>query len=294
MFRRKEEEANGSSDVFQATGSGQESAGNAAKSGENASSGAATVQALHQSQQQPSQPVAAAATQPAAAPAIQPVVRPVADMARPAAAAGAAPAATGGYRPSPVSDFNRAPARPGQEAPRPGGQSQSSAGVTHNFPSSSDKLANNASRTSPRILTVGNDILLKGEIATCDRVVIEGRVEAKLSDVHTVEIAGCGSFKGTAEVEDAEVSGLFEGDLAVRNRLVIYANGEVRGNVTYGEIEIERGGRLTGQIKTVAGAAAGATTSTASAATTGTSGEKPNLLDVLDAKSSRKEAGSHH
>ena len=84
---------------------------------------------------------------------------------------------------------------------------------------------------------------------------IEGRVEAKLSDVHTVEIAECGSFKGTAEVEDAEVSGIFEGDLIVRNRLVIYASGEVRGNIGYGEVEIERGGKLTGQIKTVAPAA---------------------------------------
>lgn len=101
-----------------------------------------------------------------------------------------------------------------------------------------------------RILTVGNDILLKGEIATCDRLVIEGKVDATLNDVHTVEIAEHGSFKGSAHIEDAEISGLFEGDLVVRNRLVIYATGKVRGNITYGEIEIERGGELTGEIRT--------------------------------------------
>lgn len=100
-----------------------------------------------------------------------------------------------------------------------------------------------------RILTVGNDILLKGEIATCDRLVIEGAVDAKLNDVHTVEIAETGSFKGSAEIEDAEISGLFEGDLIVRNRLIIYSTGKVRGKITYGEIEIERGGELTGEIK---------------------------------------------
>lgn len=101
-----------------------------------------------------------------------------------------------------------------------------------------------------RILTVGNDILLKGEIATCDRLVIEGAVDAKLNDVHTVEIAETGSFKGSAQIEDAEISGLFEGDLIVRNRLIIYSTGKVRGKITYGEIEIERGGELTGEIKT--------------------------------------------
>jgi len=99
------------------------------------------------------------------------------------------------------------------------------------------------------VLTVGNDILLKGEIATCDRLVIEGKVDATLNDVHTVEISETGSFKGSANIEDAEISGLFEGDLVVRNRLVIYATGKVRGKISYGEIEIERGGELTGDIK---------------------------------------------
>ncbi len=110
-----------------------------------------------------------------------------------------------------------------------------------------------------RVLTVGNDILLKGEIATCDRLVIEGKVDATLNEVHTVEIAETGSFKGSAHIEDAEISGLFEGDLVVRNRLVIYATGKVRGKISYGEIEIERGGELTGEIKATSsqGSAAG-------------------------------------
>ncbi len=147
------------------------------------------------------------------------------------------------YRPAPVADVNRPaglrPAMP--EAPRPAAPAAAGASTEKSI----------AIKTNRRVLTVGNDILLKGEIATCDRLVIEGRVEAKLSEVHTVEIAECGSFKGTAEVEDAEISGVFEGDLVVRNRIVIYATGEVRGNISYGEIEIERGGRLMGEIKTV-------------------------------------------
>ncbi len=133
---------------------------------------------------------------------------------------------------------------------------QASPSVTSSFatplPISGDK-----SKSAKRVLTVGNDILLKGEIATCDRLVIEGKVDATLNDVHTVEIAECGSFKGSASIEDAEISGLFEGDLTVRGRLVIYATGKVRGKISYGEIEIERGGEMTGEIK-IAGANASA------------------------------------
>lgn len=111
-------------------------------------------------------------------------------------------------------------------------------------------VAEKSNKSARRVLTVGNDILLKGEIATCDRLVIEGKVDATLNEVHTVEIAEHGSFKGAAHIEDAEISGLFEGELVVRGRLVIYATGKVRGKITYGEIEIERGGELTGEIKT--------------------------------------------
>jgi cytoskeletal protein CcmA (bactofilin family) len=122
---------------------------------------------------------------------------------------------------------------------------KSSMGSPQGAPAPSER----ANKSGKRVLTVGNDILLKGEIATCDRLVIEGKVDATLNDVHTVEIAESGSFKGAAQIEDAEISGLFEGDLTVRNRLVIYATGKVRGKITYGEIEIQRGGELTGEIK---------------------------------------------
>ncbi len=161
-----------------------------------------------------------------------------------APSASAAPA----YRPvagvSPVGGMQQAaapaysPARPVAPPSKPMGSA----------PGASPSASGMGAKGGKRILTVGNDILLKGEIATCDRLVIEGEVDAKLKDVHTVEIAETGSFKGTAQIQDAEISGLFEGTLVVRNRLTIYSTGKVRGKISYGEVEIERGGQLTGEI----------------------------------------------
>ena len=111
--------------------------------------------------------------------------------------------------------------------------------------------ASSKNANGKRVLTVGPDIQMKGEITTCDRVVIEGMVDATMKDVHTVELAQSGSLKGVAEVEDAEISGSFEGDLIVRGRLIVYATGRIRGNVTYSEIEIERGGQIAGSIRNV-------------------------------------------
>jgi cytoskeletal protein CcmA (bactofilin family) len=98
-------------------------------------------------------------------------------------------------------------------------------------------------------LIVGQGISLSGEITACDRLVVEGSVQVTLNETRAIEIAESGRFtEGKAEVEDAEISGVYEGELTVRNRLLIRATGRVRGAVRYGELEIERGGRLSGSI----------------------------------------------
>ena len=98
-------------------------------------------------------------------------------------------------------------------------------------------------------LTVGPGISLSGEITACDRLVVQGSVQVTLNETRAIEITESGRFtNGKAEVEEAEISGIYEGDLTVRNRLLIRSTGQVKGNVRYGEIEVERGGRITGSI----------------------------------------------
>ncbi len=102
---------------------------------------------------------------------------------------------------------------------------------------------------SGKRLIVGHGIKLKGEISACDRLIVEGHVEVTLNDTRTVEIKPTGRFIGSCEVEEAEISGTYEGDLTVRGRLSVHASGIVTGNIHYGEIELERGGRIAGELK---------------------------------------------
>lgn len=104
------------------------------------------------------------------------------------------------------------------------------------------------STTAPKTLIVGRDISLNGEITSCDRLVIEGKVEATLNDCQNIEIDENGLFKGAAEVQDADIRGHFDGKLSVRGRLMIRAAGRVSGEVRYGQLEIECGGQLTGTV----------------------------------------------
>ena len=101
----------------------------------------------------------------------------------------------------------------------------------------------------PRTMIVGQGIVLSGDIKSCNRLVAEGTLDAKLHAGRQLEIAEHGTFKGNATVEQCEVSGHFEGELVVSKRLFIRSAGHVSGTISYGQIEVERGGKLSGTVK---------------------------------------------
>ncbi|MGQ8876842.1 bactofilin family protein [Delftia sp. NA_296.1] len=117
-------------------------------------------------------------------------------------------------------------------------------------PASTQRQASPVSQDSPGSkLTVGPNIKLKGvEITDCDTLVVEGTVEATM-DSRVIQIAEQGAFHGTAEIDIAEIHGVFDGTLTVREKLVIYGTGKVSGKIRYGKVVIEEGGELTGQIE---------------------------------------------
>jgi cytoskeletal protein CcmA (bactofilin family) len=94
--------------------------------------------------------------------------------------------------------------------------------------------------------------VLSGEITTCDQLVVEGRVEAALTDTRVIEIRETGYIKGDAEIDEADIRGCYEGSLTVRNRLMIRSTGKVTGEIRYGMLEIECGGQLSGDIQIIA------------------------------------------
>ncbi|MBP2229787.1 cytoskeletal protein CcmA (bactofilin family) [Azospirillum agricola] len=100
-----------------------------------------------------------------------------------------------------------------------------------------------------RRLIVGRDISLSGEIGSCDVLVVEGTVEAKLREGRSIEIADGGLFKGSVEIDEADIGGRFEGDIAVRGRLTVRSTGKITGSIKYGELAVEAGGQLRGDIQ---------------------------------------------
>ena len=144
---------------------------------------------------------------------------------------------------APVPPRTPEPARPPTEAPRPA--ESAARPVPPPSPRRND--------SDLRRLIVGREISLSGEITSCDKLIVEGSVEANLQNCHDVDIAESGLFKGSATIDEIDVRGRFEGNLVVRKRLFIRATGRVSGTIRYGQIEIECGGQISGDIQAQSG-----------------------------------------
>lgn len=99
-----------------------------------------------------------------------------------------------------------------------------------------------------RKLIVGRDICLRGEVTSCDTLIIEGHVDLALTDARHIQVMSSGVFTGSVDVEEADIAGRFEGELVARDRLIVRSGGQVNGRVRYANIVIEAGGHIAGEI----------------------------------------------
>jgi cytoskeletal protein CcmA (bactofilin family) len=111
--------------------------------------------------------------------------------------------------------------------------------------------------TNARMLIVGREIVVSGEINSCDCLIVEGTVKANVA-CNELRIAKGGVFVGSATVADAEIVGRFEGELKISRHLKLRAGGKIQATLRYREIEIERGGEISGDIQALDKAAAAA------------------------------------
>jgi cytoskeletal protein CcmA (bactofilin family) len=112
-----------------------------------------------------------------------------------------------------------------------------------------------AGSSEDRKLIVGKGLSLSGEITSCDVLVVEGKVEAKLSDGKLLEITEAGQFRGSVEIENADIAGRYDGQLVVHGRLTVRSTGRISGMVKYGELEINVGGQIIGEMQVMGGGA---------------------------------------
>ena len=106
-------------------------------------------------------------------------------------------------------------------------------------------------RNDGKQLVIGKNIKITGDIDVCDSLVVEGHLEANIKNARALDIVHGGVFKGEASIEEAHISGLFDGILNITGTLYVYSTGVLNGKVHYNSIVIEKGGIINGTLKPI-------------------------------------------
>jgi len=104
-----------------------------------------------------------------------------------------------------------------------------------------------------RTLIVGPGITVQGVVQDAERLVVEGTVDASMIHATELSVAQGGVFKGSVEVETAEIAGTIDGQLTARANLVVQATGKVLGSVDYRRLQVMDGAQITAKLKLVDG-----------------------------------------
>jgi tetratricopeptide (TPR) repeat protein len=121
-------------------------------------------------------------------------------------------------------------------------------------PAAEGETATSETANQPeRHLLIATGISFRGEIAGCDRLVIDGVVEGEIKRCRHIAVSDGGRFKGIAVTVEADIAGACAGSLTVEQRLFIAHTARVFGSVRYGRLAIEEGGELDGDIRRLRG-----------------------------------------
>ena len=102
-------------------------------------------------------------------------------------------------------------------------------------------------KNSSSSLLIGEGVTITGTIKADNEVNIQGAIDGDI-DCNSVTINQSGNVKGKVQTETMAVEGKVEGEININSLLHIKSQGSVSGKVFYGDIQIDEGGKLLGEI----------------------------------------------
>jgi cytoskeletal protein CcmA (bactofilin family) len=94
---------------------------------------------------------------------------------------------------------------------------------------------------------IGEGVVFTGSIKAPNQAMISGKFDGEL-EARDVFIGASGVVTGKTTAQSIDVKGELNQDVTSRQVLIVRSTGRVRGTVDYGEIEIERGGSIKGEM----------------------------------------------
>lgn len=95
---------------------------------------------------------------------------------------------------------------------------------------------------------IGENVSLKGTLSFQKMIQIDGTFEGEIESKGKIIIGPRGYVKAHLNLEEAFIAGKVEGDITVKERLVLRGRAEVRGNITAPLLSVDEGVSIIGQV----------------------------------------------
>lgn len=97
------------------------------------------------------------------------------------------------------------------------------------------------------VVYIGAGVTLKGEISVPDLIIVDGTVEGDVT-ARAVSVGQTGVIRGKIVATEADISGSITDHIEIKQLLIVRSTGRAEGRVMYGEIELEKGAIVTGDL----------------------------------------------
>ena len=114
-------------------------------------------------------------------------------------------------------------------------------------------MFNRNEKNAARVDTlIGRSARIQGDVEFSGGLHIDGRVTGNVrvvpGDTASVSVSEHGVIEGSIEAPQVVLNGTVNGDIVAAERVVLGAKARVRGNVSYGVIEMALGAEITGRL----------------------------------------------
>jgi cytoskeletal protein CcmA (bactofilin family) len=95
---------------------------------------------------------------------------------------------------------------------------------------------------------IGSKITIRGQVSGHQDLIVEGRIEGRVSLENRLTVEESGSVEADLEVVDAAFKGEVRGDVVASRSAVLHPTARVVGNIRAPKLVIEDGARFSGSV----------------------------------------------
>jgi cytoskeletal protein CcmA (bactofilin family) len=96
-------------------------------------------------------------------------------------------------------------------------------------------------------ITIGQGVTFVGSISARGKAYINGAVTGEVS-VDDLQVGEYGVIKGKIKSREMDIHGEVHDDVSCAEHVLVHSTGLINGKLIYGELEIQKGGRVTGSM----------------------------------------------